>query len=62
MYAIAEWHGIVGQLTGEYLSELWAMSHPQQIQRPVEAAAASPSAGAVQEIRQTSRACRRAGE
>jgi hypothetical protein len=44
-----------GQLE-EYLSELRAMSHPQRVQRPVGAAAASPLAGTVQESRQTRRA------
>lgn len=50
-----EWHAGAGQLDG-YLSELRAMSHPQRVQRPVGAAAASPLAGTVQMARQTRRA------
>lgn len=57
MFAIVEWHGAGQGQLGEYLSELRPMSHPQRVQRRrVGAAAASPSAGTVQETRQTRQA------
>ena len=48
----AEWWATCYPFGGCFLSELRAMSHPQRVQRrPEGAAAASPSAGTVQETK-----------
>lgn len=53
------WSGTAQRQVGEYLSELRAMSHPQRVQRrPEGAAAASPSAGTVQENKANQRSRR----